>query len=125
MQGKFYQSCFLYIPQSHCFSFRLLHISSQWTKWQQRTFVSEFNWFCSINHHFSRLVHHCPLNCATALSRQRIITFSVFKFCGFTSDAALDWLHTKEVRRLSSIFPANHHSTTAPFSPITTSWGVP
>lgn len=77
MQGKFYQNSFLYILQSPWFDFRLLHVSSQW---QQRRFVSEFNRFCSINRHFSILVHHCPLNCVTALTRQRIIKFSVLKF---------------------------------------------
>jgi hypothetical protein len=84
MQGKFYQSCFLYIPQSHWFNFRLLRVGSQWTKWQQSRSVSEFHRFCSINHHFSTLVHHCPLNCAIALTRQHIITFLVFK-CGASS----------------------------------------
>jgi hypothetical protein len=40
------------------------------------------------NHH-SIHICHCPLRCALALTRQRIVTSSAFKLGGFISDLAL------------------------------------
>jgi hypothetical protein len=56
--------------------------------------------FCFILPVFSQLFHrhyHSSLRCWTALTRQHIITFSVFKFGGLISDVALGWFQIKEL----------------------------